>query len=100
MTPPSKFTSVLHAFLISSSAVHHSCSVVGELVAIKLFHQLHGAEDRQFCCVSFCLVGVNAVSRHIKPAYCGTLLVLGEALESFGGGCSSCSSSSRFSSVC
>lgn len=88
MTPLSKFTSVLCSFLISSSAVHHSCSVVGELITIKLFHQVLGGKDRQFCCVSFCLVWMSAVCRHPKPAYRGTLLVLGEALESFGGWCS------------
>lgn len=83
ITLPSKFTSVLRSFLISSSTVHHSCSVVGELIGVKNFHQVLCATDRQFCCVSFCLLPF--VCRDTKPAYHGILLVLVEALESFWG---------------
>lgn len=69
--------------LISSSTVHHSCSVVGEFIGVKNFHQVLCATDRQSCCVSFCLLPF--VCRDTKPAYHGILLVLVEALESFWG---------------
>lgn len=64
MTPPSKFTSVLRSFLVSSSAAHHSCSVVGELIAIKLFHKVLHAKDGQFCCLLLSCLGERCVQAH------------------------------------
>ena len=98
--PPSEFPSMLRSFLIDSSAAHLTRCVVAEVTAIKIFHEILRGKDWLFCCVFLFLSWVSAVCRHAEPAHRGTLLVVGEALESFGRGMlRTCSAGSRFNGV-
>lgn len=60
-----------------------TCSIVVEVIAIKIFQEIVHGKDQLFCCVFLFLSGMSAVCRHAEPAHPGDLLVLGGGIGEF-----------------